>query len=152
MICRPLFKEIISLSILTLIVGSGCSATLLDTDAITSGRIPSEIKFDMVKPNKAELRVIREYAPCLKLDPRGKGKWSLSFGSAVVKPGMNYTFAFSHASAGEAGQSKTTDVANFRPENQAKKAESLDGKGYAVLIGLFRHLPKGFLSAPLCCF
>ncbi len=131
--CKSFYSKIVILLMLTLCLSESCFAVLLDTEVITSGKIPSQIKFSMVKPNKAELRVIREYAPCLKLDLRGKGKWKLAFGSVVVKSGRRYTFAFTVASAGEALQSKTPDVANFRPENQPKKAESPEGKGYAVL-------------------
>ncbi len=108
-------------------------ADLFDTDAITSGRVPADVSFAKEQSDGSLIRVLREYAPCLKVDIRDKGKWTVTFGEAKVTPGKKCTAALSIAIVPEAGKVKTQDIANFRPENQAQKQESLEGKGYGVL-------------------
>ena len=105
-----------------------------DFDALTAGQLPPGVAVEAAKPEVAVLRVVREYAPALRLEVREPGDWRLALGTLAVEPGRDYTLAVSLVSAAKAPKSKTQDVALFRPENQADAPEAADaGRGMAEL-------------------
>ena len=87
-------------------------------DAIHYCLISNEIKFEVVKPNATEIRVIREFAYCLKVAIRENSRWTLNFGIADVEPGKTYTLAVSLASAAvrevRMGKASSTDASHPR--------------------------------------
>lgn len=93
----------------------------LDTAMIEAGHLPADVRAQTSDPSQITLRAVREYAPCLRLHVRQNQPWTLVLGSPVrVTPNKTHTAAIAIASAVEAGQSQTSDIANFRLEKQPK--------------------------------
>lgn len=109
------------------------SAGSLDTDALTSGRVPENVEFVIGSPEAGVIRVLREYGPCLKVELAEKGRWELRFGETAVQPKRRYTLSASVASAAKAERGYTPDIANFRPENKPEQDVDLTGAGVARL-------------------
>ncbi len=107
---------------------------IFDTDFITSGRIPAEVTITPDNPKALVVRALREYVPCLRIQVVEPMIWEIGFGNQKVETGKAYTFAVTLASFGKPPKGTTIDVANFRPENQAEKVESLEGKGYGKFV------------------
>jgi hypothetical protein len=125
----------VGICILFLGIGSGGSnGEIFDTDAITSGLIPAGVSVRPDRPKTIVVRAIREFAPCLRIQVVEPLAWEIGFGDQKVEGGKAYTFSVSLASFGKPPKGTTIDVANFRPENQAEKEESLQGKGYGKFV------------------
>ncbi|MFA5206948.1 MAG: hypothetical protein WC708_21310, partial [Lentisphaeria bacterium] len=119
-------------------------AASFDLDALAAGQWPPGVAVEAAKPELAVLRVVREYAPSLRLEVREPGDWRLALGSLAVEPGQNYTLAVSLVNAAKAPKSKTQDVALFRPENQADAPEAADAaRGMAELWVAAAGAPPG---------
>jgi len=114
------------------IIGSAHAAELFDRHAMITGRVPAEIRLDRAVDDGSLIRVIREYANCLKIDLRGTGPWAVTFGEIDVAAG-DYSASLSIGIVPEAGQLATQDIANFRPENQARVKEDVSNRGRGTL-------------------
>ncbi|MFA5204968.1 MAG: hypothetical protein WC708_11255 [Lentisphaeria bacterium] len=91
----------------------GCAGTVagFDLDALAAGQWPPGVAVEAAKPELAVLRVVREFAPSLRLELREPGAWRLALGTLPVEPGREYTLAVSLVNAAKAPKSKTQDVA-----------------------------------------
>ncbi len=143
----------LALAVWTAIVAASTPAIATDVarwnvESLLRWQMPRDVALQAERRHDIELRVIREFAPCIKLRVRQPQDWSLRLLEAPVEPGATYIAAVTLSAAASLGQGFTVDIANFRPENrQADAGELSQGNGTGQIIVTPRDEPQRVLAS-----